>query len=113
MIPSQAVRLLIKIGSSGNPDDPATEKHLASLSKWSSINAEHWSVWDEVTSAMSLDNLVKLTKGLALADNCWSCGSVAGAIWTIRRLKERDPAIAEELATWLSTRSRNPYLIRS
>ena len=112
MIPANVIQILIEIGKSGVPDAPATATHLESIGGFGWINREHWGTWDEITYTMPTDDLMALTRGLTIAENHhhWIGGSVSAVIWTFRRLQERDPAVADEVADWILPRTRNPWV---
>ncbi len=110
MIPPNVVRILIEIGTTGDPK--ANADHLEALKPYDSINREHWTAWNAVTDAISTEDLVALTRGLTLAEsgNGWIGGSVAAAIWTFRQVEKRDPTLADELANWVLPRTLNPWV---
>jgi hypothetical protein len=61
---------------------------------------------------MQTDDLIALTKGLALAEKYlgWAGGSVAAPIWTFRELQRRDSTLADRVANWILPRTTNPWV---
>jgi len=65
----------------------------------------HWSSWDRVTKSLPLDDVIALSKGLALveAQINWGGGSVAPIIWVYREIERRDHNQADSLVEWVAT----------
>jgi len=107
----QVVALLIEAGrlAEDQPGDP--ESLLERVQPHGGINRLARKTWDLLTGPMCENDVVALTRGLALADGIpgWSGGSVAGVIWSFQELERRSYSGLLELAEWVIAHDRNPY----
>jgi hypothetical protein len=86
-------------------------ERYSDLAPFRSINTLHWSDWDEIALELSDEDLVSLTKGMAMCEMQfrWGGGSVSAVIWLFRAI-ERRTLDTECLANWLLENSDNPYI---
>lgn len=108
MISTAVIKELLVIGRSEHFEDPHVFDSLARSHDLGALNIVHWSAWDAVTAALSVDDLVALVKALTMMDNrCVVGGSVAGVIWVYQDLEGRNCERAHSLDHWVSTHTRN------
>ena len=111
-IPKHVLDELIDLGRDDNTDAPLDAgSSLDHLVPYDHINRLHWEAWDAVTEGLSIEDLVALVRGLAIAEKQlrWCGGSVSAVIWTFRTVEWRDKAQADQLADWILQYSDNPY----
>jgi hypothetical protein len=111
-IPNLVLDLLLDLGRDESENSPFDAGDcLITLAPYDHINRLHGDTWDAVTEGVSIEDLVALVRGLAIAEKQlrWCGGSVSAVIWTFRRLEWRDKARADQLADWILQYSENPY----
>lgn len=82
------INRLISIGNSKQPID---NEDILFFKKRDFINRLHWGTWKQFSNELDDNDLVNLYKGLVLIEGRikWLGGSVAGAIWVYRIIRDR------------------------
>lgn len=109
-IPAQIVRQLIALGHLR--PDAMDEADLAPFMDDDWINRTGRDLWEAALGPLATQDVVAVIKGLVVTEHRlgWMGGSVSGAIWIFHELQRRDPLLAKEVADWVLSRTRNPYV---
>ncbi len=112
MIDQQIVTRLIELGRMEGVDEEATRSEFAVLGSWNNLNSAHWTVWKAITENMATQELVRLAKGLTLAERYfrWPGGSVSAVIWVYQEIDDHgDYELSWNVAEWVVRHTENPY----
>jgi len=104
---------LIVLGSRDTTEPDGSDNPFRTLEDCGRINTIHSSNWDATTKKLSTADLIRLIKGLTIAEKFfhWHGGSVAAAIWVFRELLRRNDIDAiRDTANWIFANRSNPYL---
>ena len=111
MIAPATIALLVGVGKLDDPESPEAIEKLVIIKEQDDINRLHWSQWNSVTEKLSTEDLVALVKALTVAEKQfhWAGGSVSAVIWVFRELQQREPELSQQVAEWITSRTKNPY----
>ena len=111
MVTKNLIRDLLVIGESQENNLYGLRSAYPDLATADHLNRLALGEWWKVTQELNNDDLIRLVKGLTIAERefNWSGGSVAAVIWVFKKLQERDPGSAEQVGDWVRQQTRNEY----
>lgn len=107
-----SIEMLIDFGKSDIVESLASIDKVKHLGKLSYLNRKGRKFWKEVSTYLTREDLQALIKAITVLETQlqWSGGSVAAVIWLYEIYKQSETDKNRELADWILSRTRNPYL---
>lgn len=103
------IKRLISIG---NSKQSINDETILYFRRRDFINRLHWQTWQQFADELNADELISLFKGLVMIEEKlnWLGGSVAGAIWIYKIIREKKLDNNNEIADFGLRNCSNPWI---